>query len=289
MLLQKKENTKLNIAVLSGKGGTGKTTLSVNLFNVLNRGVLIDTDTEEPNAHIFFTEQNEMDYSVHKNYPVIDYDKCSFCGLCGEHCNFNAIIPTKKKVIVFDDLCHDCGLCQIVCKNDAISYKSKEIGKITTKVLNNRKLFHTGKLNIGEVSGVRIIDDLKTRISLDNTTIIDCPPGVSCSTVAAIKDVDYAIICAESTPFGISDMKMVVELLEDQNILFGVVVNKSGLGNNDIYKYLQDSNIDVITSIPFDKEIAKLYSNGQMISDHNINFYNEIRKIIDYITGDTND
>jgi MinD superfamily P-loop ATPase len=125
----------LKIAILSGKGGTGKTTLSVNLFSYLKRGTLIDTDTEEPNSHIFLKGTEVKTSNVLKNHPVVDHDKCTFCGKCGEHCNFNAIIPTKKKVIVFEDLCHDCGFCKIVCESGAIMYQEKAIGTVIT---NNR-------------------------------------------------------------------------------------------------------------------------------------------------------
>lgn len=277
----------MKVAILSGKGGTGKTTLSVNLFSYLNKGVLIDTDTEEPNSHLFLHGTLTKETDVLKGYPVVDYDLCNFCGACGDHCNFNAIIPTKTKVIVFDDLCHDCGMCSHVCPTNAITYKEKPIGAISTYKLSDTKQFHTGKLNVGEISGVRIIEQLKDLTKNDNLVIIDAPPGVSCSTVAAIRDVDYAIVCAEPTPFGLSDMKMVVELLREEAIDFGVVVNKSGIGNDDIYDYLKEESIPLLAKIPFTKERAYLYSNSKLIVDHDPIFKDLIKTIIIKTVGET--
>jgi MinD superfamily P-loop ATPase len=276
----------LKIAILSGKGGTGKTTLSVNLFSILNKGVLIDTDTEEPNSHIFLKGTTVSTSEVYKNHPVVDYDRCDFCGKCGDHCNFNAIIPTKNKVIVFEDLCHDCGFCEIVCPTGAISYKQKAIGTIHTNEITATKKYHYGKLSIGEVSGVRLIDSLKEMTEKEETLIIDCPPGVSCSTVAAISNVDYAIVCAEPTPFGISDMKMVVELLRDEDIKFGVVVNKSGIGNEDIYDYLKQEKISLLAKIPFTKERALLYSNAKLITEYDPTFKEIMKDIVKKTLGE---
>ncbi len=268
----------MKIAILSGKGGTGKTTLSVNLFSILENATLIDTDTEEPNSHLFLHGTKSNETHVYKNHPIIDYDKCNYCGKCGDYCNFNAIIPTKNKVIVFEDFCHDCGFCEIVCDSEAISYKSKSIGTINTYTLENKQYLN-GILNVGEVSGVRIIDNLKKLTSKEETLIIDAPPGVSCSTVAAINGVDYAIVVAEPTPFGVSDMKMVVELLQEEGILFGVVVNKSGLGNDEIYSYLEEVNVPVLGNIPFTKKRAEIYSRGDLIHKFDREFKNTLLDI----------
>lgn len=269
----------MNVAVLSGKGGTGKTTVAVNIFNVLKKGVLIDTDTEEPNSHLFLDGTIVNTYDVKKNHPVINMETCSMCGKCGSHCHFNAIIPTKKKILVFEDLCHDCGLCQIVCPNGAISYKEKAQGTITKYQYKNKDVY-SGKLNIGEVSGVRIIEDLKRRVAKEELVIIDSPPGVSCSTVASIEGADYAIVVIEPTPFGLSDMKMVVELLREKQIPFGVVINKSGLGNMCVSDYLEEEQIELLTKIPFKKEFAVLYSEGKIISDYSDLFKEKIEEVI---------
>lgn len=275
----------MKIAILSGKGGTGKTTVAVNLFNSLETGVLIDTDTEEPNSHLFLDGELIQEHTVYKNHPVVDYDKCTFCGKCGNHCNFNAIIPTRNKVLIFEDLCHDCGMCQLVCPENAITYKEKELGTITEFNYDNKE-FYSGKLNIGEVSGVRLIDGLKEKTENEDLLVIDCPPGVSCSTVAALEGVDYAIIVIEPTPFGLSDMKMVVELLREEKIPFGVVINKADLGNGDVLNYLKEESIDLITDIPYKREFAELYSEGHIISDHSVYFRDKMDEIINHIKGE---
>lgn len=278
----------MKISVLSGKGGTGKTTLSVNLFSYLQKATLIDTDTEEPNSHIFIERTNEISKPVMKKHPVVNHDLCTFCQKCGDHCNFNAIIPTKSKVLVFEDLCHDCGMCELVCESGAITYHEKPIGSIYTSV-TQEQYFHYGKLNIGEVSGVRLIDELINSTKHDDLIIADCPPGVSCSTVAALQNTDYAIICAEPTPFGISDMKMVVELLRKEKTRFGVVVNKSGIGNQDIYGYLEEESIPLLENIPWTEERAKLYSEGLLMINYDPIFKGKIKNILSKVLGDTYD
>ena len=278
----------MKIAILSGKGGTGKTTLSVNLFSCLEKGTLIDTDTEEPNSHIFIKPTNEEITNIYKKHPVVNIDLCSFCGKCGEYCNFNAIIPTKTKVLVFEDFCHDCGLCEMVCPNNAITYKTKVIGEVFSSKAEN-KAFHYGKLKIGEVSGVRVIDKLNEISQKDSLVLVDCPPGVSCSTVEALRGSDYAIVCAEPTPFGVSDMTMVVELLREEGIAFGVVVNKSGIGNNQIYDYLKEENIELLENIPWTKKRAELYSTGNLITNKDPIFKLKMENILQKVLGETDD
>ncbi len=273
----------MKIAVLSGKGGTGKTTVSVNLFSRMKDATLIDTDVEEPNSHLFINHEVESFEDVYKKYPIVDESKCVLCGACGNFCKFNAILPTKKKVIVFEDLCHDCGGCKLTCKYDAITYQKKSIGKIIHTKTSKNKSFLYGNLNVGEVSGISLIAQLRYLTEHDDLVIIDSPPGTACSTVAAVSDVDYAIVVTEPTPFGLSDMMMVVELLREEKINFGVVINKAHLGTNDIYEYLDREHIDLITEIPFDKKYAKLYSTGKIISDYSQDFATSIDKIIDHL------
>ncbi len=265
----------MKIAVLSGKGGTGKTTVSLGLFSVLDGSTLIDTDVEEPNDHLFIDYKVNNTSSIIKEYPKVDMDTCTLCGACGDFCNFNAILPSKKTVLVYEDLCHDCGGCKLVCPSGAITYVPKEIGKIYETITNN-KSFNYGNLNIGEVSGVRIINQLKKQIKDKELVIIDSPPGTSCATVEAVTDSDYAIIVTEPTPFGLSDMLLVVEMLQNMNIPFGVVINKAGIGTKDTNLFLEEKNIPLLGEIPFKREFAEIYSKGQIISDHSDEFKNII-------------
>lgn len=268
----------MKISVLSGKGGTGKTTVSLGLFSVLKHATLIDTDVEEPNGHLFLNYEVIQSNKIIKEYPVVDSQLCTLCRACGDFCNFNAILPTKKSVLVYDDLCHDCGGCRLVCPSDAITYQEKAIGIVYQTTVSDKK-FYYGDLFIGEVSGVRIISQLKELTKNEQLLIIDSPPGTSCSTVEAITDTDFSIIVTEPTPFGLSDMKLVVEMLRAMKLPFGVVINKSGIGNRDTYHYLQKEGIPLLGEIPYKEEFAVLYSEGNVIAEHNDEFRDILKNI----------
>ena len=257
----------MKIVVLSGKGGTGKTTISTNLAINTKNAILIDTDVEEPNSHIFLKPKIEDTISVTKDYPKVDIDKCTLCGKCGEFCRYNAILPAKNNVLIFKEICHDCGGCKLVCPANAIKYEKREIGNIYSGTSKYGIKMKYGDLNVGEVSGIKIIEKLKELVKEEEMVIIDAPPGTSCSTVAAVDGADYAIIVTEPTPFGVSDMKMVVEMLRKMKIPFGVVVNKAGLGDDEVYKYCDEENIEILQEISFDRKIAKLYASGSILSN----------------------
>lgn len=255
----------MKIAVLSGKGGTGKTTVSSSLA-FISKMLLIDTDIEEPNSHIFLKGNIEDIKSVYTRFPEINMEKCNLCGECGNFCKFNAIIPAKKRVIVFGEACHDCGGCEIVCKNGAISWEKREIGKIYTGKTHFNSVNKYGKLNIGEMSGVKIIKEIYKNTE-EKDFLIDCPPGTACTTVSAVEVADFAIIVVEPSPFGLSDMKLVVQLLRDMKIPFGVVINKFDEDENIVKKYCDDEKIEIIGTIPFDRKIAETYSKGEIIAE----------------------
>lgn len=255
----------MKIAVLSGKGGTGKTTVSSSLA-FISKMLLIDTDIEEPNSHIFLKGCVENIKSVYTKFPEVNMEKCNLCGECGNFCKFNAIIPAKKRVIVFGEACHDCGGCEIVCKNRAISWEKREIGKIFTGKTHFNSTNKYGKLNIGEMSGVKIIKELYKNTEEKNF-LIDCPPGTACTTVSAVEVADFAIIVVEPSPFGLSDMKLVVQLLRDMKIPFGVVINKFDEDENIIKKYCDIEKIEIIGTIPFDRKIAETYARGEIIAE----------------------
>ena len=255
----------MKIAVLSGKGGTGKTTVSSSLA-FISKMLLIDTDIEEPNSHIFLKGNVEDIKSVYTRFPEVNMEKCNLCGECGNFCKFNAIIPAKKRVIVFGEACHDCGGCEIVCKNGAISWEKREIGKIYTGKTHFNSINKYGKLNIGEMSGVKIIKEIYKNTE-EKDFLIDCPPGTACTTVSAVEVADFAIIVVEPSPFGLSDMKLVVQLLRDMKIPFGVVINKFDEDENIVKKYCDDEKIEIIGTIPFDRKIAEAYSKGEIIAD----------------------
>lgn len=274
----------MKIAVLSGKGGTGKTTVSTSLAFISNM-LLIDTDIEEPNSHIFLKGKNSENISVYTRFPKVDMTKCNLCGECGNFCKFNAIIPAKNRVIVFGEACHDCGGCEIVCQANAISWEQREIGKIFSEKTYFNSQTKYGKLNIGEMSGVKIIKEIY-KLTKENDYLIDCPPGTACTTVSAIEVADFAIIVVEPSPFGLSDMKLVVSLLRDMKIPFGIVINKYEDDENIIKEYCIKENIEILGTLPFDKKIAQSYAKGEIIADvlpkYQENFENILKKVKSY-------
>lgn len=273
----------MKIAVLSGKGGTGKTTLSMNMAYMLPFATLMDADVEEPNLRLFLQPREKALLSVYKKYPHIDESKCNLCGTCGDFCRFNTLLPARHGVLIHKALCHDCGGCKLVCKQGAISYSDREIGKIQFSHIFEHQELVTGILNVGEVSGVKVIRRLKEKVATYPLTIIDSPPGTSCATVEAVEGVDYAIIVTEPTPFGLSDMKMVIEMLSSMKIPFGVVINKDGMGDDALSLYCEINRISILGRIPFDKSYAAAYSRGDLIAQSMPSYGMYIKKIIHHL------
>ncbi len=252
----------MKIAILSGKGGTGKTTLSVNLSLVANQALLLDCDVEEPNAHLFLKHETSVLEEIRTEYPVVDNEKCTHCRRCAEFCRFNVFIAGKNLTIAMKELCHDCGGCAIVCPSDAIRYENRGTGTVYAAPQGTSPRLMYGKLNTGEYSGVKIIHRMRDITADEPLVIIDAPPGTSCSTVAAVEKCDFAVLVTEPTPFGVSDMKMAAEMLEEMKIPAGVVVNKDGIGNEEVYDFCVEKNLSVLGKIPFSRPIAEAYARG---------------------------
>ncbi len=260
------------INVLSGKGGTGKTTVSTNLAYVLHEMgkdvQLLDADVEEPNTHIFFDIEIDFEKSVDILLPVVDKEKCTLCGECAKVCQFGAIVVFPKTVMVFDYLCHGCGACTMVCPEKAISEKPKSIGKISLGKTKEGIKYGMGLLNIGEPSGVRVIRELKKEMRDAQVTIIDSPPGTSCPVVESLRRSDFAVLVTESTPFGLHDLRMALRIVKEMGIKHGVVINRYDPDFKDLEEFLKRENIPVLMRIPFDKRIAEYYSKGEIFSKH---------------------
>lgn len=254
----------MKIAVLSGKGGTGKTTVSNNLAALVPHATIIDCDVEEPNSHIFLTPVIDREENVTVGYPVIDEEKCTHCRACASFCNYHAIIASSKVTMPMKELCHDCGGCALVCKAGAISYEHRPIGRIYEGKASTGNPMIYGELTTGELSGVKIINRLRNLVEERELVIIDSPPGTSCSTVAAVEDTDFAVLVTEPTPFGVSDMKMVVEMLREMGIPMTVVINKAGLGDEEVYNYCREEKLTIAGEIPFDRTIAEAYADGKL-------------------------
>ncbi len=276
----------MKIAVLSGKGGTGKTTISTNLAWVLSEEMpiqLVDMDTEEPNSHIFFNVNFTGEESTDLLIPEVDNEKCTKCGKCAEVCQFGAITVFKTGVLVFDGLCHGCGACSIVCPENVITEVPKSIGKIKWGRINNNLSFAMGLLNIGEMSGVPIIRHLKKHIDNSKTVILDSPPGVSCPVVETLRGADFAILVTEATPLGFHDLLLAVDVVREMNIPLGVVINRASDDYDQVEKYVDVENIPLLAKIPYDKKIAEKYSRGELFVKDDDNWFKEVRNIFEKI------
>ena len=251
----------MKLAVLSGKGGTGKTFISVNLAAASLNCAYIDCDVEEPNGHIFFKPENISVEKIYVKLPVIDHTKCNGCRRCIDFCKFNALAFINKKPLVFSEVCHSCGGCMLICPERAIAESDKEIGEIQKGTSDNVTAV-TGILNTGETSGVPIINKLISDISKEDLTVIDCPPGSACVVMESIKDADYCVLVAEPTLFGTHNLSMVYELVKIFGKPFGVVLNKCVEGENPSEKFCNKNNIPILEKIDFSNELGEINSNG---------------------------
>ena len=248
------------IAIASGKGGTGKTTVAVNLTLSLDNVQLIDCDVEEPNSNLFLKLKLEKVEDVSIQIPVIDEEKCTHCGKCSELCQYNALAVLPDKVMVFKELCHGCGLCQMACPQGAITEKDRTIGII--EKADGEIEFLRGVLNIGEAMSTPLIKRLKEKMNREKTVILDVPPGTACPVIEAISGVDYCLLVTEPTPFGLYDLRLAVELCKELNVKFGVIINRDGMGNQDTENFCNEQGIPILLRIPYDRKIAELYSKG---------------------------
>jgi len=260
----------MRIAVASGKGGTGKTTISSNLaYYLANHGRdtwLLDCDVEEPNNHIFFNPKWYAGLKVQMPIPKVDDAKCTGCGKCGEFCQFNAIVSVKDSVLIFPELCHGCGGCLMVCPTQALKETNREVGEVQLGMKNNLNIVQ-GVMRIGEAMSPPLIKKVKEYGEKSETIIIDCPPGTSCPMIQAVRGADFVLLVTEPTPFGLNDLKLAVETIRKLNLPFAVCINRSTIGDNRVQEYCREEKIPVILEIPEDREIARAYSQGKIFLD----------------------
>lgn len=253
------------LAVASGKGGTGKTTVSVNLARVLGSEVLVlDCDVEEPNAHLFLRGSLIQEKIVTIPIPQVDESRCDGCGECGKFCEYHAIVTFGTAPLVFPEMCHGCGGCTMVCPQKAICEIDKRIGVVETLEAGNIRLIQ-GRLDVGSAMAPPLIRAVKDYLKNGLPSILDAPPGTSCPVIATLRETDFVVLVTEPTPFGLHDLKIAVEMVRELGIPFGVVVNRMGIGDDRVHVYCSEKNIPIILEIPDDRRIAEAYSRGELI------------------------
>jgi MinD superfamily P-loop ATPase len=252
------------ISVASGKGGTGKTLVATSLALSLidkYKVQLLDCDVEEPNANILLRLAVNQSQPVYIPIPKVDETKCTYCGKCAEVCAYNAIAVLNEKVLVFPELCHGCGACSYLCPESAITEEGRQVGIVERGNSGNLELVQ-GRLAIGEAMAPPVIREVKKYIDPENMVIIDVPPGTSCPVVEAVEGSDFCLLVTEPTPFGLNDLSLAVEVVRKLGISSGVVINRVGIGGNEIEQYCHQEGIPILLRIPLDRNIAMLYSQG---------------------------
>ncbi len=273
----------MKIAVASGKGGTGKTTVAVGLAAMLSSmGKTVayaDCDVEEPNGHLFLRPEIKESVKATLTYPLVDNELCVSCGKCQKICRYKAIILIMDKPLVFPEMCHACGGCALVCPTGAITEAEREIGVVETGTSGDIRFIH-GRLNVGQVLSPPLIRQVKARIPDDGTAILDCPPGTSCPVVTAIRGADYVILVTEPTPFGLNDLKLAAAMTGELRLPFGVFINRSDTGTRDTEKYCDKHSTPILGRIPDDRMIAESYSRGELLGILSSRYGDTLRSVI---------
>lgn len=263
----------MKIAIASGKGGTGKTMITASLASVWGSKVLaVDLDVEEPNLHLFLKPKITGSIKAEDVVPILDKNKCDACGRCAEFCKFKALSLMAGILLIFPEMCHACGGCFRVCPKGALLEGKRELGEILWGKSSDNIDFIMGKLRIGEAMSPPLMREVKTQIlkilpNFKTDMLIDAPPGTSCPAINAVMDSDFIALVTEPTPFGVNDLKLVVEAFKPLNKPMGVIVNRAGVGDDAVYNYCVSANLPILAKIPFAKEIAAAYSEGKVISE----------------------
>jgi len=274
---------RCTIAVASGKGGTGKTTVSVNMARVFGAPIqLLDCDVEEPNDHLFLKGPAGAQETIAIPVPRIDEALCDACGECGRFCEYHAIVSFGAKPLVFPELCHGCGGCAAVCPRGAITETGRRIGVVET-VQSERITLIQGRLDVGTAMAPPLIRAVKSRLQDGTPAILDAPPGTSCPVIAAIRGADRVVLVTEPTPFGLHDLKLAVDMVRALEMPFGAVVNRVGIGDDRVHAFCEREGIPILLEIPDDRRIAEAYSRGELIVDALPEYRSSFLRLLDQL------
>lgn len=278
----------MRIAIASGKGGTGKTTVSTNLALAAVRRSLrvayIDCDVEEPNGQLFLKPQITLSREFGRPHPKIDETKCTHCGLCGEICQFSAIVCIGEKVLVYPELCHACGGCALACRSEAISEVLHPMGTVETGMAGAIH-FVQGTLRIGEAMSTPLIRQVKKELRKEDLVILDCPPGTSCPVIESVRGADLVLLVTEPTPFGLNDLRLAVGMVEALHLPLAVVLNRTGIGDRKTHEFCHQRGIPIWAEIPDDRQVAESYSRGELAFDAVPRLREAVEQILDQILG----
>jgi MinD superfamily P-loop ATPase len=277
------ENKQLTIAVASGKGGTGKTTIATNLAMTMTedaeRTVYLDCDVEEPNGHIFLNPEWDRVSDVTVPIPEVDQSACIHCGKCGQICQYSAIADMNTQVLTFPDLCHSCGGCTLVCPVGAIQDKLLAIGVLSEGHTGLLPVIQ-GELKIGHPVSPPVIKAVKAAAPKGIYHIIDSPPGTSCPVIESVSGADYVVLVTEPTPFGLFDLKLAVDMLYMRKQAFGVVINRAEEGNRLVHEFCEQKQIPILIELEDDRRIAEAYSRGELAIQHFPELKNRFRELL---------
>jgi len=260
----------MRLAVASGKGGTGKTTLATNLAWVAAHSghsvTYVDCDVEEPNGHLFLKPRITFRRMFGRLHPQVDAEKCTHCGLCGDICQYSAIVCLGSKVLLYPELCHACGGCTRVCESGAIAEVLRETGQLEAGWAGPVRFVH-GLLNVGEPMSAPLIRQVKRETLEPELRIIDCPPGTSCPVVESVRNADFVLLVTEPTPFGLNDLKLAVEMVRAMSLPFAIVINRAGIGDQETQEYCRREAIEILAEIRDDRRVAEAYSTGTLAGE----------------------
>jgi len=276
----------VRVAIASGKGGTGKTTVATNLAWVAAEQkksvVYLDCDVEEPNGQIFLKPIADWRKPVSVPVPRVDPVVCDLCGQCGEICQFSAILCVGQKVLLFPELCHSCGGCNLVCSLSAITEVPRVIASLMAGHTGSLRYFQ-GLLNIGEAMSPPVIRAVKEEVGEADLVVVDAPPGTACPVVEAVRGCDHVLLVTEPTPFGLHDLELALETVQSLGIPCEVVINRAGLNGSAMKEFCRHKGVEIVAEFPDSRRVAEAYSRGELASEKDAQIRERFRSLLKHI------